>query len=384
MAKRKLRGGMVGGGIGAFIGPVHRMAAMLDGQAEYVAGAFSANAQKSKKSGRELYLDPKRVYTSYKEMAQKEAALPADKRIDFVSIVTPNASHLAVARTFLEVGINVICDKPMTMTLAEAKELRTVVKKSGKVFVLTHNYTGYPMVKQARYMVKKGLLGKINKIVVEYPQGWLSGLLRSNKTSINTWRMDPKKAGVSCCIGDIGTHAENLVRYITGLEITEMCADLTGFIKGNPLDDDGNVLVHYKGGAKGILMASQISSGEENGLNIRIYGDKLGLYWNQEDPNYLVIKNPDGYQTRYSKGNAYLAQVAQDAGRLPLGHPDGFIEAFANVYMEAYRAIRAEVAGKKIPVYDYPTVDDGVAGLAFIETVVASGKSKAKWTKMKK
>ena len=271
----------------------------------------------------------------------------------------------------------------MTTSLAEAKQLKEIHGKSGKVFALTHNYTGYPMVKQARFMVRRGDLGKINKVVVEYPQGWLSGLLRDTGTAINMWRMNPAKAGASCCMGDIGTHAENLTRYITGLAIEELCADLTAFIKKNPLEDDGNVLIHYKGGARGVLYASQISSGEENGLRIRVYGTEQGLEWRQEDPNYLIIKNPSGFKTIYSKGNPCLCEDARKAGRLPFGHPDGFIEAFANLYREAFKAIRAEIAGKKIPAFDCPTIEDGIVGMAFIETVVESAKSKTKWTRMK-
>jgi predicted dehydrogenase len=383
MAQRKLRGGMVGGGTGAFIGPVHRMAATLDGEAEFVAGAFSRDPVKSKKSGDELGLDPKRVYKTYEEMAEKESKLPADQRIDFVSIVVPNSGHYPVSKLFLESGINVICDKPMTTTFADAKALQKLVIKSGKVFALTHNYTGYPMVKQARHLVKSGQLGKVNKIVVEYPQGWMSGMITNAGNSIGMWRMDPAIAGGSCCMGDLGTHAENLVRYITDLEIEEVCAELTAFVKGNRLEDDGNVLVRYKGGARGILYASQISTGEENPLSIRVYGTKLGLEWRQEDPNYLIVKNPDGTQTRYSKGNNNLSKDAQSAARLIWGHPDGYIEAFANIYREAYKGIRAVNAGKKIPVCDYPNALDGVIGVAFIDALLASNKSKSKWTRMK-
>jgi predicted dehydrogenase len=382
MNNRKLHAGMVGGGIGAFIGPVHRMAATLDGEAEFVAGAFSSDPEKSKQSGEELFLNPSRVYGSYTELLEAEKEKPADERLDFISIVTPNSTHFKIAKACMEAGFNVICDKPMTMNLEEAKALKAVVEQTGKVFALTHNYTGYPMVKQARVMVENGELGKINKIVVEYPQGWLSGFLREAEGAISPWRMDPAKAGASCCMGDIGTHAENLARYITGLEIDEMCADLTTFIESNPLEDDGNVLIHYKGGARGILYASQISSGEENGLNIRIYGTEKGLYWNQEDPNYLVIKDPSGFTTTYSKGNECLCDEAKEAGRLPFGHPDGFIEAFANVYRAAYTAIRAEVSGEPIPICDYPSVDDGVIGMAFIETVLKSAASVEKWVKM--
>ncbi len=382
MAQNKLKGGMVGGGIGAFIGPVHRMAATLDGEAEYVAGAFSRDAAKSKKSGEELGLDPARVYGSFAEMAEKESQLPADQRIDFVSIVVPNSGHFAAAKTCLEAGFHVICDKPLTTTLADAKALREVVRKSGKVFALTHNYTGYPMVKQARHMVKSGLLGTINKVVCEYPQGWMSGLITSPGNAIGMWRMDPKIAGGSGCMGDLGTHGENLVRYITGLEIDEVCADLTTFVKGNGLEDDGNLLLHFKGGARGVLYASQISAGEENPLSIRVYGTKLGLEWKQEDPNYLLVKDPAGTQTRYSKGNSNLAPEAQAAARLIWGHPDGYIEAFANIYREAFRGIRAAKAGEKIPVCDHPTVEDGVIGVAFIEALLASNKSHSKWTRM--
>ena len=382
MKQRKLRGGMVGGGIGSFFGPVHRMAATLDGQAEYVCGAFSADPQKSMKSGKALYLAPSRVYADYKEMAEKESTLSPDKRIDFVSIVTPNVYHFDAARTFLEAGFHVICDKPMTCNLVEAKELKAIVDKTGKVFALTHTYTGYPMVKQARDMACKGMLGKINKVIVEYPQGWLANFLEDGVTTETMWRTDPQKAGVSLCMGDIGIHAENLGRYITGLEIEKLCADLSHYIPGNLLDDDGNILVRYKGGPKGIIYASQISTGEENGLNIKVYGTKLSLFWNQESPNYLTVKNKEGCTTTYSKGNRMLCQAAQNAARLPPGHPEGIIEALANIYMEAYRAIRDGSAKNKKAAYDYPTVNDGVIGMAFVETVLASAASDYKWIEM--
>jgi predicted dehydrogenase len=374
---------MVGGGIGAVIGPVHRRAATLDAAAEYVAGAFSRDSAKSRKSGDALGLDPSRVYGSFQEMAVKEAKLPADKRIDFVSIVVPNNGHFAAAKAFLEAGFHVICDKPMTTTLADAKTLARIVKKSGKVFALTHNYTGYPMVKQARHMVKAGLLGKINKVVCEYPQGWMSGLITSPGNAIGMWRMDPKVAGGSGCMGDLGTHGENLIHYITGMEIESLCADLTTFVKGNGLEDDGNLLLRFKGGARGVLHASQICAGEENPLSIRVYGTKLGLEWRQEDPNYLIVKDPAGTQTRWSKGNSNLCKEAQEAARLIWGHPDGYIEAFANIYREAYKAIRAVDEGKKMPAGDFPTVEDGITGVAFIETLLASNKSSKKWTRMK-
>ncbi|MFH1708494.1 MAG: Gfo/Idh/MocA family oxidoreductase [Planctomycetota bacterium] len=384
MEHRKLRGAMIGGGSGAFIGPVHRMAATMDGQAEYVAGAFSRDGNKSRTTGRELFLDPARVYTDYKTMLRREAARPAAERIDFVTIVTQNNTHFAAAKACMEAGFNVFCEKPMCFNLAQAKALKAVVKKTGKAFALAHTYTGYPMVKQARHMVKAGVLGKINKVVVEYPQGWASGLLHAPAGLISGWRMDPKIAGASCCVGDIGIHAENLVRYITGLRMDAICAELTRFIPSNGLEDDANILVRYKGGAKGILYASQISTGDENFLTIRVYGDRKGLAWSQEDPNYLVIKDPSGFKTIYSKGNPQvLCPAAAKAGRLPFGHPDGLIEAFANLYLEFYKSVRAERAGKTVPAGDFPSVEDGVMGNAFIEAAVKSSKGNAKWTKLK-
>ncbi len=384
MATRKLKMGMVGGGIGAFIGPVHRMAATLDNQTELVAGCFSSDPKKSIASGEAYHLNPSRVYKTHQEMIEKELALPDAERIDFVSIVVPNVAHFPIAKAFAEAGFNIVCDKPMTVSLAQAKTLKQVVRKSKKVFVLTHNYTGYPMVKEAKSVVASGKLGKINKIVVEFPQGWLANLIENKGNSIAMWRMDPKVAGGSNCMGDLGTHAHNLVRYITGLEIAEMCADLTSFIPKAKLDDDGNLLVHYTNGARGILFASQISAGEENPLAVRIYGTRGGIEWKQENPNYLLLKDPAGTVTRYSRGNSNLCDAAKANTRLPWGHPEGFIEAFANVYREAFKAIRAERAGKSIPLIDAPGVDDGVAGLCFLETVLASAKAKAKWTKMKK
>ena len=377
---RKIRMGMVGGGRDAFIGAVHRMAANLDGQIELVAGCFSSDAEKSRLSGEDLFLDPARVYTSYEEMAEKEAALPEGERIDFVSIVTPNHLHAPVATAFLRQGLHVVCDKPMTVTLAEAKELQAEVEKSGCVFALTHNYTGYPMVKQARAFVQDGELGDILKVVAEYPQGWLLDAIESDGQKQAAWRTDPAKAGASCCIGDIGTHAENLGRYITGLEIESLCAEFTTFVPGRQLEDDGNLLVRYKGGAKGILYASQISAGEENNLNIRVYGTKGSLFWQQEHPNELTWK-PKGQAAQiWRRGNDYLGEAAQKFTRLPFGHPEAFIEAFANVYLEAVRHIRDRIEGNPDGEYDYPTVVDGVEGMAFIETAVASAGSDQKWT----
>jgi predicted dehydrogenase len=379
---RKLRFGMIGGGRGAFIGAVHRIAAILDGQAVLVAGAFSSDAARSRASGEDLFLDPTRVYGSYQEMAKAEATKPAAERLDFVVIVTPNHQHFPPAKLFLESGFNVVCDKPVTFNLAEAVRLRAIVHRTRKVFVLTHNYTGNAMVKQAREMVRTGKLGAIRKVVVEYPQGWLATRLEGSGQKQAAWRTDPKRSGAAGAMGDIGTHAENLAHYITGLEISELCADLTAFVPGRRLDDDGNILVRFKGGAKGILHASQISVGEENNLNIRIYGEKAGLEWQQEHPNELLVKFPDQPKQTWRRGNGYVGDTAKKFTRIPAGHPEGYLEAFANIYQEAFRAIRAEVAGKKMPSdLDFPTIDDGVEGMAFIDTVVKSSARGAKWLK---
>lgn len=384
--KRKLRMGMVGGGQGAFIGAVHRMAANLDGKIELVAGCFSSNPKRSKASGKELFLANDRIYTNYEEMARAEAALPESERIDFVSIVTPNFMHFPVAAAFLKAKINVICDKPMTFDLAEAKQLRTIAKRSKKVFALTHNYTGYPMVKEARDIVSKSKIGKILKVVAEYPQGWLMDALENEDQKQAAWRTDPKRAGASCCMGDIGTHAENLGRYITGLEIDEICAEFTTFVPGRQLEDDGNCLIRYKGGAKGILYASQISAGEENNLTIRIYGSKGSLEWQQEHPNELIMKFADKPRQIIRRGNDYVSKAAAASTRLPAGHPEAFLEAFANIYCAAADAISDEIEGKypRKFGYDFPGIDDGVYGMAFIETTVKSAASKQKWTKFPK
>lgn len=381
--KRKLRYEMVGGGQDAFIGAVHRLAANLDGQIELVAGAFSSDPEKSKITGEQLSLDPQRVYASYVEMAKGEALLPADKRIDFVTIVTPNFLHAPVASTFLKSGFNVVCDKPMTLTVKEAKALRDIVRKSGKIFALMHNYTGYPMVKEARGLVRSGKLGRILKVVAEYPQSWLLDQIEDVGRRRAAWRSNPEMAGASCCVGDIGIHAENLGRYITGLKIDELCAEFTSFIPGGVMEDDANMLIRYEGGAKGVLHCSQISCGEENNLNIRVYGTEGAVMWQQEHPNELKYF-PKGNPARtLRRGNSYLSDVAQKFSRLPFGHPEGFIEAFANIYLEAIAAIRASIDGKP-GRFDYPTVDDGLEGVAFIETAVKSAKSNAKWTKFPK
>ncbi|MBE7537292.1 MAG: Gfo/Idh/MocA family oxidoreductase [Opitutaceae bacterium] len=384
--KRKLRMGMVGGGRGAFIGAVHRMAAALDGRIELVGGCFSADPEKSRLSGADLNLNPARVHGTYQEMISAEAALPPTERIDFVSIVTRNNTHVPIARAFLEAGIHVICDKPVAFSLAEARKLRDVVRKTGRVFALTHNYTGYPMVKEARHRVQAGQLGTILKVVVEYPQGYaITAMQNKADGKISNWRMDPNISGVSNCMGDIGTHAENLARFITGLQIDEICADLSTFIPGRKLDDDGNCLVRFKGGAKGILYASQISNGDENNLNIRIYGTKSSLEWHQEHPNELIVKEVNQPRIVLRRGNSYLSPIAQKYSRTPFGHPEAFIEAFANVYLAAAEAIEDQVSGRKPrKSYDFPTIDDGVEGMAFIETAVKSAKKGARWVKFPK
>jgi len=382
---RKLRMGMVGGGRGAFIGSVHRMAAALDGKIQLVAGAFSSDPEKSRLSGEDFMLAPSRVYSSYQEMAEKESALPEDERIDFVSIVARNDLHYDVSKTFIEAGFNVICEKPLAFSHEQGVQLANVVEASGKVFALTHNYTGYPMVKEAKAMVADGKLGRILKIVAEYPQGYaITALKDEDDGAISNWRMDPGVSGVSNCMGDIGSHAENLARYITGLEIDELAAELTTFIPGRPLDDDGNLLIRYKGGAKGVLYASQISTGDENNLNIRVYGTEASLEWHQEHPNELTVKYAEQPRQIHRRGNVYNGEVCGKYTRLPFGHPEAFIEAFANVYLGAAEAIADEVNGtySGSEGYDFPTVADGVEGMAFIEAAVNSSKNNAAWTKL--
>lgn len=380
---RKVRMGMVGGGKDSFIGAVHRMAAALDGEIELVCGALSHSAEKSRLSGKELYLDEDRIYDSYERLFEREKSLPEDKRMDFVSIVTPNHMHYPVAKLALESGFHVMCDKPVTFNLSEAKELEALVKETGLIFGLTHNYTGYPMVKEARHMVKQGRLGKIRKIVVEYPQGWLAAALESTGQKQADWRTDPERAGISCCMGDIGTHAENLAEYITGLSIAELFADVTTFVDGRKLEDDGNVLLRYEGGAKGVLYASQISVGEENSLRVRVYGELGGLEWNQMEPNTLLAKWLDR-PTELIRSGANFSHLSENAlhnMRLPAGHPEGFIEAFANLYRNFANALQSKLDGRDLIDLDFPTIEDGVRGMRFIEAVIKSSQS-GTWRKL--
>ncbi len=380
---------MVGGGPGAFIGEVHRKASSMDGGIELVAGAFDINPRKSKQMGRELYLDSRRVYRTYEEMIERELKLPAEERVDFVSICVPNNWHFVIARDFLQAGFHVMCEKPMTFNTKEARALVKIVQKTRKVFGLMHNYTGYPMVKLARDIATSGELGKIRKIVVQYPQDWLCTLLEKTGQQQASWRTNPKESGASCCVGDIGTHAENLAEYITDLKMTHICADLTTFVKGRKLEDDGNCLIRYNNGAKGVLHCSQISIGEENGLAIWIYGEEKSLEWHQEHPNYLYVKVPNEPVQVWRRGNPYVADRSPAAARgtrIPSGHPEAFFEAMANVYCNFADTVRAKLTRTKPDplALDFPTVKDGLRGMLFLDTVLASAKSKQKWTKMKK
>lgn len=383
-SERKIRYGMIGGGRGAFIGGVHRIAAAIDGQTELVCGAFSSDPQRSRDSGADLFLPPERCYGTYQEMMEKEAALPEDERMDFVAIVTPNHVHFPAAKAALEAGFHVLSDKPATFDLAEAKELGALVGETGRLYGLTHNYTGYPLVKEARDMVAAGKLGKIRKIVVEYPQGWLATRLEASDQKQAAWRTDPKRSGAAGCVGDIGTHAENLAEFITGLRISELAADLTAFVDGRLLDDDANMLLRFENGAKGVLHCSQISVGEENGLNIRVYGEKGGLEWHQSEPNTLLVKWLDAPVQVLRTGNGYLGANAAAATRTPPSHPEGYLEAFANIYRNFTNHLRAVIDGEEpdAVALDYPKISDGIRGMAFIEAAVASSNNNAAWTKL--
>src|SRR6185436_14468429 len=383
--KRKLRMGMIGGSLDAFIGAVHRKAAALDGEIELVCGAFSSSPEKSKATGEALYLNPHRVYGSFAEMIKKERDLPGDLRMDFVSIVTPNHMHFAPAKLAMENGFHVIIDKPLSFDLTEAKTLKKLVEKTGVVFALTHTYTGYPMVKEARNLVMTGEIGKIRKVYVEYPQGWLSTFVENTGQKQASWRTDPTKSGAGGAIGDIGTHAANLAEYVTGSNISEICALLNIVVKGRKLDDDSSMLLKFDNGATGILLATQVAAGDENNVNIRVYGEKGGVEWRQEEPNTLVVKWLDKPKEIYRAGWGYLSETAKKNIRTPNGHPEGYLEAFANIYMNFAKAVRDYKPGRKIDPakYDFPDVDDGVRGLAFVDTVIKSAKSTQKWTKIK-
>lgn len=381
--KNRIKMGMVGGGIGAFIGAVHRKAAVMDGQIELVCGAFNIDPEMSKKTGKQIFLPDKRVYGTYQEMIAEEKSLPEEERMDFVSIVTPNHVHFPIAKAALENGFHVMCEKPMTISSEEAEKLVSLVEKTGLQFALAHTYTGYPMVKQARHMIQKGDFGEIRKVVVEYPQGWLSTRLEDENPQAS-WRTDPAKAGPAGAMGDIGSHAQNLAEYVTGLRITAVCADLSSMIEGRLLDDDANVLLRFNNGAKGILHASQISAGEENALRIFIYGEKGGLEWHQQKPNTLLVKHLDRPMEVYRTGvdHGYLCDTAMRNTRLPSGHPEGYIEAFANIYKNFALSLGNRQLGMdpESGNFEYPTVMDGLRGMKFIEATIASSKSDKKWT----
>ncbi len=380
----KIRFGMVGGGRGAFIGAVHRIAAAMDGQIELVCGAFSADPEKSQLSGADLFLPAARCYGSFEEMFVRERELPAGERMEFVAIVTPNHMHFAPAKLALENGFHVLSDKPATFDLAQARELGALVAKTGLLYGLTHNYTGYPMVKEARDLVRSGRLGKIRKVVVEYPQGWLATQIEKSGQKQASWRTDPARSGAAGCVGDIGTHAENLAEYVTGLKICELAADLTTFVDGRLLDDDANVLLRFEGGAKGVHHCSQISIGEENNLNLRVYGETGGLEWHQCEPNTLLVKWNDQPAQIFRTAGGYLGAGAAAATRTPAGHPEGYLEAFANIYRNFAATLRARTDGREPTGIenDFPKIEDGIRGMAFIEAVVASGKANAAWTKL--
>ncbi len=383
--KRKLRMGMIGGGKDAFIGAIHRLAFNMDGLVEMVCGALSINPAVAKESGEALFLSPDRIYLNYEEMLEKESQLPADVRMDFVTIVTPNFAHFAPAKMALQKGFHVVIEKPITFNLAEALELKQLVEQTGLLLCLTHTYSGYPMVKQAKAMIKDGVLGNVRKVWVEYPQGWLSKLSEREGNAQAAWRTDPTKSGKAGSMGDIGTHAAQLAEYVSGLKITHLCADLNIMVAGRAMDDDGNVLLKFDNGAAGVLMASQVAAGEENALKIRVYGEKGGLEWAQMEPNTLLVKWLDAPAQILRAGSNYgdrLSSYATHNCRTPGGHPEGYLEAFANIYRNFSLTLAARIDGTAAPkeAADFPSVEDGVRGMTFIDTVVASGQSEVKWT----
>jgi len=382
---RKLRMGMVGGGKDAFIGAIHRLAANMDGLIEICCGALSINPEIAKDSGASLFLPEHRTYLTYDEMITKESRLPASERMDFVTIVTPNFAHFAPAMMALDHGFHVVIEKPIAFTLDEAKQLHQKVQETGLTLCLTHTYSGYPLVKQARAMVQDNVFGKIRKVWVEYPQGWLSKLSEREGNAQAAWRTDPKKSGKAGCMGDIGTHAAHLAEYITGAQITQLCADLNAMVEGRMLDDDGNVLLQFSNGARGVLMASQVAAGEENALKIRIYGEKGGLEWAQHDPNTMLVKWLDAPTQILRAGGNYgdrLSKYAIHNSRTPGGHPEGYLEAFANIYRNFALTLSAKMDGTTPTpeMLDFPNTNDGLRGMAFIDNVVASGASDQKWT----
>jgi predicted dehydrogenase len=383
--KRKLKMGMVGGGQGAFIGGVHRIAATLDGQIELVAGCFSRDPENTRKTGKELYLDPSRCYSTHQEMAEAESKLSKDKRIDLVAIVTPNKSHYDIAKIFLEAGIHVICDKPMTYSLEQAKKLVALVEKTKLVFVLTHNYTGHPLVRHAREMFRSGKMGRVRKVIVEYLQDFLMFPHEKYGQKQALWRVDPKQSGIVCTMGDVGSHCENLLEYITGDPIVSLCADFSTFLPGRKLEEDANLLMRFKGGGKGVMTISQIATGEENNLKIRIYASKGAITWAEENPNYMEVYRYNQPRQTLTRGHAeYLSEASTKATRVPTGHPEGYLEAFANIYCGAIEAIRRHIEGKpmKIKDYNFPTVYDGLQGMKFIYKAVESFKDGSRWVKM--
>ena len=386
MMNRKLRMGMVGGGSDAFIGAIHRLAAFMDGQIELVCGCFSINPEISVSSGKSYYLPENRVYKSYQEMFENEVKLPEGDRMDFVTIVTPNFAHFGPAMMALENGFNVVIDKPITFTLDEALQLQAKLQETGLLLALTHTYSGYPAVKQAKQMVAEGLFGKIRKVFVEYPQGWLSAKVEDAGNAQASWRTDPKRSGKAGAMGDIGTHAHHLAEYITGLKTTELCAELNVFVPGRMLDDDGAVLLRFDSGAKGVLMATQIAAGEENALKIRVYGEKGGLEWAQHEPNTLIVKWVNKPTEIYRTGTGFMGSAAAANTRTPGGHPEGYLEAFANIYRNFSLTLRAKMNGEqpKPEWLDFPGVEDGIRGMQFIDTVVEAGyNDDIKWIPFK-
>lgn len=382
--KRKLRMGMVGGGQGAFIGAVHRIAAAMDQQVDFVAGTFSRDFENTKQTGAQLYLDPARCYRTYQEMAVAEAALPAERRIDFVSIVTPNDSHFDVARVFLEAGMHVVCDKPMTHTLEQAEELVRIVERTGLVFALTHNYTGHPVIRHAREMFRSGQMGTVRKVIVEYLQEFLMAPLEKLGQKQASWRVDPAQAGIGGTLGDIGTHCFNLVEFVTGDPLVEICADKSTFLAERQLDEDVNALLRFRSGGKGVLTISQVAAGEENGLRLRVYASEGAILWSQEEPNALAYYKYGEPRQTLTRGHGYLNQAAADATRVPVGHPEGYLEAFANIYVGAVRAIRRHIDGSpmKTAEYGFPTVYDGLRGMQFIYSAADSWSNGSKWVRM--